>query len=144
MSYTVFPTQFSLESRQITCWCGVPFAIPNNVAERFFNRTINHLTCPVGGHALYPKGETEEARLRRELEAKQRLLQVKETMLQDERKRRESLKRSRDALRGVVTRTKHRAAAGVCPVKGCKRHFRNLQRHIETKHPTWRHEQPEK
>ena len=42
-------------------------------------------------------------------------------------------KRSGIALRGHLTRAKKRSIAGLCPC--CKRHFANLKRHIQTKHP---------
>jgi len=45
----------------------------------------------------------------------------------------EHFRRSRDGMKGVVAKIKKRVGRGVCPC--CNRHFTNLQRHMETKHP---------
>jgi hypothetical protein len=48
--------------------------------------------------------------------------------------------RESDLLAEVVAKERanarlaKRLKSGVCPVAGCKRHFTNLQRHIETEH----------
>jgi len=44
-------------------------------------------------------------------------------------------KRSGIALRGHLTRVKKRIVAGLCPC--CKRHFMNLERHVQMKHPAY-------
>lgn len=38
---------------------------------------------------------------------------------------------------GALAKTKKRAAKGVCPVAGCKRHFADVERHIASKHPDY-------
>jgi hypothetical protein len=43
---------------------------------------------------------------------------------------REDLRRAEEAKKRLTKRL----SSGVCPVAGCKRHFTNLQRHIETQH----------
>ena len=45
----------------------------------------------------------------------------------------EHFRRSRDGVKGVVAKLKKRVGRGVCPC--CNRHFSNLQRHMESKHP---------
>lgn len=44
-------------------------------------------------------------------------------------------KASLRAHKAAKTRLKKRVANGVCPC--CKRHFENLQRHMQTKHPKY-------
>ena len=46
-----------------------------------------------------------------------------------------TLERSRNALKGVVTKTKRRIGKGVCPC--CNRTFQDLQRHMAGKHPEY-------
>lgn len=43
--------------------------------------------------------------------------------------------RSANAYKGVATKLKKCAVAGVCPC--CKRHFRELERHMASQHPAY-------
>ena len=105
--------------------CGVLFALPNNLRRRALEDHTRYLWCP-NGHSLVFKGKTEAQKLQERLDA--------------ERERSGRLAAERDqtaaclrATRGVVTRMKKRASAGVCP--GCNRSFENLARHMASKHP---------
>lgn len=49
--------------------------------------------------------------------------------------RAEHNKRVAAAHKAVATKLKKRVVAGVCPC--CNRHFRELQRHMQTQHPTY-------
>jgi hypothetical protein len=55
------------------------------------------------------------------------------------RKEAEHFRKSRDAVKGVVTKIKKRVGRGVCPC--CNRTFQDLQRHMLTNHPKY-HESP--
>jgi hypothetical protein len=48
--------------------------------------------------------------------------------------------RSHAATKGVVTKQKKKLAkvvGGVCPVDGCHRNFKDVRRHIATRHPNY-------
>jgi hypothetical protein len=48
-------------------------------------------------------------------------------------------RKSHAATKGHLTRTKKRAASGVCPC--CRRSFKQLRRHMQNKHPVYLAEQ---
>ena len=117
--------------------CGVPFGLPQSLDTALRN-SHKSFFCP-NGHSQVYTAESEEEKLRKQLAERDRLLQVRNTQLDDARKLADTLERSNRAVKAHVKRVKTRAAAGVCPA-GCKRHVTNLQRHIATKHPTWKAE----
>lgn len=91
--------------------------------------------CPNGHHMYYPKGESEEDKLRRERDLlKQRLVQ-KDDMISEVVRQRQMSERQLSAARGQVTKLKKRAAGGVCPC--CNRSFAALHSHMATKHPNF-------
>lgn len=81
--------------------------------------------CP-NGHNQYFAGETEEQRLKKQLEDERRESTRLRTRLEEE-------KRSHSATKGKATKAAKRTAAGVCPC--CNRSFGNLARHMKCKHP---------
>lgn len=103
--------------------CGIQYAIPADYDEEL---KLNHRTfyCP-RGHTQYYPSETEEERLRKAL-------------LQEQKKRREyqeeytKLNRQLNGALGQLSKVKERINAGICPY--CRRHFANLERHIQSKH----------
>ncbi len=111
------------------CTCGVLFAAPEKLID---SRREDGQTfyCP-NGHALSFNGDI--TRLKRDLaNAKDRLAY--------ERSRADQTEASLRATKGVVTKQRkklEKVVAGVCPVDGCKRHFKDLRRHISTKHPDY-------
>ena len=112
------------------CVCGVVFAIPDRLREQ---RTYDGQSffCP-NGHSMVFKNSEKQC-LQRELKAAQDRADREAYWKEHARQRAAALERSRNAVRGVVTRMRKRVGAGCCPC--CKRHFENLQRHIATKHP---------
>lgn len=83
--------------------------------------------CP-NGHQWHWSGETEEGRLRRTLkQERERSGRLAANL--------DQTKASLNATKGHVTRLRKRVSAGVCPVQGCKRHFKDLERHIASQHP---------
>lgn len=89
--------------------------------------------CPHGHAQHFISGPSEAELLRRE---RDRLKQDAARMVEDverARAQRDSAERSARAYKGQTTRIRKRAKAGLCPC--CNRHFENLHRHMETKHP---------
>lgn len=91
--------------------------------------------CPNGHERTFIKGETDEDKLRREVNS----LRQNAAYLEDARRRAEEMadfrRRQVSAAKGQITKLKKRAANGVCPC--CNRAFSDLQRHMSTKHPTF-------
>ena len=56
-----------------------------------------------------------------------------EPVLGDAHEQRGAAERTLRTTKGHLTRSRKRACRGLCPF--CKRHFVNVQRHVETKHP---------
>lgn len=105
--------------------CGVLFAVPQGfLVER--RETGKSWYCPNGHGRVFRESDVD--RLKRQLDSANALARH----YCDQQ---EAAERSNVALRGHITRHKKRAAAGVCPVTGCKRHFKNVQAHIERQHP---------
>lgn len=95
--------------------------------------------CPYGHSQHYLTGPSEAEKLRKQLETQKQQNAMWRDDAEAQRQRAEAAERSASAQRGVVTRLKNRAAAGVCPC--CNRTFANLQRHMAGQHPTFRTEE---
>jgi hypothetical protein len=101
--------------------------------------------CAYGHSQHYIKGESQETILRRERDRlKQREAQLMDAV-NDEKRRREiaessfvKAETSRTLAQKKLVKLKARAATGTCPC--CNRNFSELQKHIATKHPTFRAE----
>ena len=110
--------------------CGVLFAAPERLIEHC-RETGDSFFCPNGHSLSFNKSENEKI--------KSQLARVKDR-LASEQARADQTEASLRATKGVVTKQRkklEKVVAGVCPVDGCKRHFRDLRRHIETKHPSY-------
>lgn len=117
--------------------CGVIFALTEEFEQR--RRTSgNCFYCP-NGHSLgYEESAADKAiKKAKRLEEENTRLAAQNRHERDQRK---AAERSLSATRGVVTKLRKRAQAGVCPF-GCHRHFDDLERHIATKHAGERFEQ---
>jgi hypothetical protein len=114
--------------------CHITYAIPESLKLAMLKWRGDKpngwkTTCPMG-HTWWYIGESKESRLQRELdEAERRRVATRDLLRAEER--------SHAATRGHLTRAKKRAHAGICPVPGCKRHFADLRRHMESKHPSY-------
>lgn len=101
--------------------------------------------CAYGHCQHYVKGESQETILRRERDLlKQREAQLMDAV-NDEKRRREyaealsvKAETARTIAQKRLVKLKARAATGTCPC--CNRNFSELQKHIATKHPTFRAE----
>ena len=109
--------------------CGLAFALP----QEFINRRREDrepFYCP-NGHALsYGKTANEK-----KIESLERNLEWARNSAMGHERRADAAERSLRATKGVVTKMKKRAAAGVCPC--CSRTFQNLARHMAGQHPEY-------
>ena len=125
--------QYSTVLEVLDCGaCGIPFALPRDFHQKV-QRTGEQFCCPNGDKIIYRQSENDE--LKKRLADEKRWRVASDTALQAARDQADAAERRVTAYKGVVTRTKKRVAAGVCPVPGCKRHFADLQRHMESRHP---------
>lgn len=117
----------SVELAEVNCGeCGGTYAI-NNRYYKQKQQKGGYWTCPYCGCGWgFDKNETELARTQRELK--------------EERERRNAaLARAneaaaeRDKAERALKRHKTRSANGTCPC--CKRTFKQLARHMKSKHP---------
>lgn len=109
--------------------CGIAFAIPSSLNQRALDDHSVNFYCP-NGHYVGYSGESPRKKAEREADELRRRLASRE---EDVRAARASLV----ATKGHLTRQRQRAARAMCPVPGCKRHFVNVQRHVEGQHPEW-------
>jgi hypothetical protein len=121
----------SITLEKLTCGnCGIVFAVPSLWLQT--KRTEGgEFSCPNKCARIFR--ESENARLKKELEAKQRELveQKCETLRQNQA--REAAEASSIALSKSKERLARRVRNGVCPC--CNRTFSNLAAHMKTKHP---------
>lgn len=136
LSYQITQT-FEVE----TCVnCGVQFAMSTEFkAERLKNRGPNNpFYCP-NGHKQHYVGKSAADKERERADDLQRQLEAAEARSKRQRELREAAERQAAAARGQVTKIKKRVGNGVCPC--CNRTFSDLQRHMHTKHPTFKAEE---
>ena len=117
----------------VVCWCcGITFAMPQVRYKRLCENG-DTFWCPSGCRLSI--GESENAKLRKELAATEKQLERAKKQTEWAKKATEQERKSHAATRGHLTRHKKRAKAGVCPC--CNRSFENLARHMQTKHPNY-------
>lgn len=125
--------QYGTTLRAITCGeCHIPFAIPADMDDAA-HKDGRWFHCPNGHKIHYFKTETQQ--LKADLERTQQNLRYAREDRDRAQARAEAERRSRIAYKGVATKTRNRAAKGMCPVTTCKRHFVNVARHVATQHP---------
>lgn len=78
--------------------------------------------CPLGGHTLHYPGETDAQKIER-----------LQKSLRDERDAKWAEARRADTANIKFRNLKRRVLSGVCP--HCSRTFKELQRHVQSKHP---------
>jgi len=96
------------------CWCGIQFAIPNNLERQHRTMSKHNLFCPLG-HSMVLKSQSWWESEIADLKLK---VQGKDNLLASEREQ--------------YARLEKRIQHGVCPY--CKRTFANIQRHMACKH----------
>ncbi len=109
------------------CSCKAVYAITNDSQEGY-KRTNKSFWCPYCGRTQAYLEEHVEKKLERQLQ--------RERQQHDQtRADRDRIERSRAAVAGALTKKKRqveRTMNGVCPC--CNRHFKNLERHMKSKH----------
>lgn len=116
--------------------CSVEIVMPVSTYRRLRN-DHGYFYC-LNGHVQHFTGKSDVEKLREELARKQRELDAASDARAHHFRRAERLKHSRDALKGHLGRVKRRVGNGVCPC--CNRTFRNLARHMKTKHKGFKDE----
>lgn len=111
--------------------CGVTFGMPE---ELITQRRRDHQSfyCP-NGHGRFFPDKTDAEKVQAAADKYKKLYQQEQKYAADVVSERNAAQRSLSATKGVLTRTKNRIANGVCPC--CHRSFKELQRHMEDKHP---------
>lgn len=108
----------------VTCWCSIPFAIPQSLYNQA--QGPNHTTfyCPAGHSCSYGNNEFDRT--------KENLAWYEKALTRSQESE-SATARQLAAQKGVTTKLKKRIAAGVCPC--CNRQFQNLHRHMAGQHP---------
>src|SRR3990167_9140447 len=104
------------------CNCGVLFAMTADF-DKERRRDHKLFYCPSGHAQSFGENDTE-----RELRATRECLESERGWSSRLSGRLAVAERSLSATRGVVTRQRNRAAAGLCPC--CNRHFVAMERHM--------------
>lgn len=115
------------------CSCGQSFAVDQGFYA-ILKRDGSSFYCPVGHPQSFT--DTTAARLQKaedDLVAERQRREWSEKRAARLREERDAAERSRNAIKGQVTKLRKRLTAGVCPY--CTRHFAALERHIASKHP---------
>jgi hypothetical protein len=129
---------FSTSLTEIQCGqCGGVYALAENY-RREKQQQGGFWNCPYC-RCSWGYGEGENARLKKQLAQEKHNAEQTQARLRQEAEfaanRASIAERRRAAMKGQVTRIKNRVGKGVCPC--CRRHFVNLQRHMQGQHPDW-------
>lgn len=119
----------------IKCHCLIP--MPESTYNDFLQSHAN-FHCYWGHPQHFTEDQGISGRLAAVERERDRLKQntaYLQDSLRDAKDRAERNQRSANAYKGVATKLKKRAVAGVCPC--CNRHFRELERHMASKHPAY-------
>ena len=136
MEHNISGQTFFLEN---CCACGVSFLMPVTL-NRSLRNTKASFYCPNGHGQSYTRSTAdkmreENNRMKQRLAQKDDEIKKKQQDAERQKRRAENLKRRLSAQKGVTTRLKKRAKAGLCPC--CNRSFENLKRHMESQHKDW-------
>lgn len=115
-----------------TCWkCKCVYHLPSELHDAARRSESISFWCPYEHSAHFPQGETDEDKLRRELNSQRQ----QNARLEDEARasRAAALKAEK-----ATKRLKKRVAAGVCPC--CHRTVGQMAKHMATKHPEFVHQ----
>lgn len=117
--------------------CGVIATCPSDLYEER-RRSGGFNFCPNGHQWGWTKENSENEKVRLERDRLKQQLAQKDDEIAAQRRMREETERALSAQKGVATKLRKRASAGVCPC--CTRTFTNMARHMKTKHPTFKAE----
>ena len=112
--------------------CGIAFVLPADLVRMQRQQGGWHY-CPNGHCQGWREDGSEFEQLRRERDRLKQNAAMMSDMLKEKQERLDEQTRKLNAQKGVNTKLRRRAAAGVCPC--CNRQFANLHSHMKTKHP---------
>lgn len=130
-------TTITVELIGISCAsCGVMFGLTEG-HEQQLRRTGNEFWCP-NGHSLnfYNSLEEQVKKLKKELSQEKEASEYWRKSTKAEEQEHNITKRQLSSTKGQLTKTKKRIGNGVCPC--CSRHFTNLEKHMNSKHPEYK------
>lgn len=130
MTTQTFLSQLVIET---CCNCHIPFGMTQEFYNACRRDSSKLFYCPNGHNQHYTTGRIQE--LEKQLENERLYKKWAEDRATAANARATSIERSRRAIKGVLTRTTKRIAAGVCPC--CNRSFGNLARHMKGQHPDY-------
>ena len=123
----VFETTETFET-QDCAECGIAFALTSDFIARR-REDGKGFYCPNGHSLVFNNKKRNEERIA----ALERELKNADARTSFERDQRKATERSLAATKGHVTRLRKHVQAGLCPY-GCRRHFDDLEHHIQSKH----------
>lgn len=113
--------------------CGITYAGPG----RFFDdkkSTKKSWYCPNGHSLSFTKSDAEV--LQEKLASEKRNAEFWRSRTKSAEADADHARAQANGYKGALTKVKKRVGNGVCPC--CNRTFANLNRHMETKHPTFK------
>lgn len=127
-----FALQYNLyfESEEC-CSCHAPFMMTQDSRKRLIN---NHGTfwCPYCGTSQHYYGKTKEQKLKEELARERERKEAALRRANEANQRADEQAAKAEVATKSKQRIKNRIKHGICPC--CNRTFKNLQRHMKTKH----------
>lgn len=123
----------TVELTTINCGeCGGTYALnARYVSQR--QQKGGYWNCPYCRCSWGYGDQSENARLKKELENERKRKEWAEQAAKNAREERDAAMHRERAQKAAKTRLKNRVAKGVCPC--CNRTFENLARHMSAKHP---------
>jgi len=131
----------TIELSTLECYeCGMPIGLSTKWVEtaQAVGKYKKKFWCPYCG-ASQGWGTSQHKKKIQELQRQRDLFS--ERLGKESRKRREAegeaehFRRSRDGMKGALTKAKKRIGNGTCPC--CSRHFKNVEAHMKNKHPEY-------
>lgn len=117
----------------VTCWCGIPHAIPSELHNAQMNDPQQAAYCPLGHTYVSSKPRVQE--VEEQLLAERREV-ARQKALRDQAEADARYQQHRaNGYKGAAAKATKRAAKGVCPAPGCQRSFVNVAKHVATCHP---------
>lgn len=112
--------------------CHVLFGMPQDM-QTLCREKGDPFFCPNGHEQVYTKPLLQEARIR--ADNAERRAKEADTRYRSACAERDHHSTERKKMRTRWRNIKQRVKNGVCPC--CSRHFKNLERHMESKHPKY-------
>ena len=115
------------------CTCGVPMVLSEMLYLRAKRDSSISFYCELGHKQSFSEGENQ--RLKKQIENERRRREWADENAARARAEARCQERRASSFKGHLTRTKNRISAGVCPC--CNRTFKQLARHMKSKHPKY-------